>query len=62
MMVTAEQLDKSTSVRAVHPDKARTSVTAAHPPMTSDTKELHEAAREETLATPLHADISSAMR
>ena len=62
MLVNAEQPDKSMNVSAVHPDKALTSVTAAHPLMPSETKERHEAARELTSTTPLHPDISSATR
>ena len=58
----AEQPDKSTHVSDLHPDKARTSVTAAHPLMHSDVKELHEAARGLMSTTPTHPEISSDTR
>ena len=62
MSVTAEQPDKSMHVSSLHPNKARTSVTAMHPLMLTGVKELREAARGVTSNTPLHPEISSDTR
>ena len=62
MSVTAEQPDKSMQVSALHPDKARTSVTATHPLMHNDVKKLLVAAREVMSTMPLHPEISRVTR